>query len=120
MKWVASRAAPGAHPGGGRLLQCHSCGAPMTLSEPIPRDAECDACRKDLRSCRNCRHFDPSYARSCREPMAEPVEDLDRRNFCEYFSFQRAPFAAGSADTRRRDEARARLEKLFQKPPKQD
>lgn len=97
-------------------MQCHFCGATVTVNEPVPREGECEHCRRDLHSCRNCRHFDPRYARSCREPMADPVEDVDRRNFCEYFSFSREPFAA-AADPRRQNQARARLEALFKKPP---
>jgi hypothetical protein len=48
--------------------------------------------------------------------MADPVDDVSRRNFCEYFSFSRVPFAA-PADEKRRADARARLEALFKKPP---
>jgi len=95
-------------------LQCQSCGAPVTIAEPIPRDAECGSCKRDLRSCRNCRHYDPSYNNSCRETMADPVEDKLRRNFCEYFYFNRAPYAAGAVSSRA-DEARAKLESLFGK-----
>ena len=99
------------------MLQCHFCGAPVTLSEPIPREGECEKCGRDLHSCRNCRHFDPRYARSCRETMADPVDDVDRRNFCEYFSFNRAPLAAAATDQARRAGARAKLEGLFKKKP---
>ena len=97
-------------------LQCHSCGAPVTLAEPIPRDAECESCRRDLRSCLNCRHYDERCNNSCTEPMADPVTDKDRRNFCEYFYFSRAPFAGVRKDPKRSDAARAKLDALFQKP----
>jgi hypothetical protein len=49
--------------------------------------------------------------------MAEPVDDLDRRNFCEYFSFSQAPFAPAGPDEARQREARTRLEALFKKSP---
>src|SRR2546422_955106 len=78
-------------------LQCQLCGAPVTIAEPIPRDAECGSCKHDLRCCRNCRHYDPAYNNSCRETMADPVEDKTRRNFCEYFYFNRAAFTAEAA-----------------------
>ena len=101
-------------------LQCHFCGAPVTIGEPIPRDRECESCGHDLRCCRNCRHWDPRYNNECTETMAEPVEDKTRRNFCEYFYFSRAPFAAAPADKARQAEARAKLEGLFKDaPPKE-
>ena len=97
--------------------QCQSCGAPVTVGEPIPRDSECESCRHDLRCCRNCRHYDTRYNNSCRETEADPVEDKERRNFCEYFAFNPAPFAGAgrtSAQTRAAD-ARAKLDALFKK-----
>lgn len=91
---------------------CRHCGAAVTLGEPIPRDAECSSCGKDLRACVQCRHYDPAYNNACRETMADPVVEKERRNFCEYFSFSNQPFqsAAGSG---RQAEARAKLEGLF-------
>src|SRR5947207_8445605 len=94
-------------------LQCHFCGAPVTVGEPIPRDSECESCRRDLRCCVNCRHYDTRYNNACTEPMADPVADKDRRNFCEYFYFNREPFAAGVASPARADAARAKLDDLF-------
>ena len=94
-------------------LQCHFCGAPVTIGEPIPRDGECGSCGHDLRCCRNCRHWDPRYNNECTETMADPVEDKTRRNFCEYFYFNRAPFAAATGGKARESEARAKLAGLF-------
>ncbi len=103
-------------------LQCHFCGAPVTIGEPIPRDSECETCHRDLRCCLNCRHYDTRYNNSCRETMADPVEDKDRRNFCEYFAFNPEPFKAGGAPSARATDARAKLDALFQggKPPGAD
>ncbi len=99
---------------------CRFCGAPVTIAPPVPRDAECGSCRHDLRCCRNCRHYDPGYNNACRETEAEPVADKERRNFCEFFEGNPAPFAGGSgapATRSRADEARARLDALFKKKP---
>jgi hypothetical protein len=101
-------------------FRCQRCGAPVTIAAPIPRDAECDTCRHDLRCCRNCRHYDTAYNNACRETEAEPVADKERRNFCEFFEFNPTPFAGrgGQAPTRTRaDEARAKLDALFKKRP---
>jgi len=40
------------------------------------------------------------------------VEDKERRNFCEFFDFNAAPFRAGTAQGKQA-EARAKLEGLF-------
>ena len=98
------------------MYVCRHCGTAVTLSEPIPRDAECSGCGRDLRACVQCRHYDPALNNSCRETEAEPVVEKERRNFCEFFSF--APGARVKADdSSRQTEARARLEALFGGPP---
>ena len=83
----------------------------MERSEPLPRDAECSGCGRDLRACIQCRHYDPAYHNACRETEADPVTDKERRNFCEFFSFNPAPFQRRTGG--REAEARARLEGLF-------
>src|SRR5438876_12398510 len=95
---------------------CRSCGTPIPFDEPIPRDAECTGCGQDIRCCLNCRHYDTHYNNSCRETMADPVEDKARRNFCEYFQLDKAPFAgkgAAAAGAGREADARAKLDQLF-------
>ena len=94
-------------------LQCQHCGAPVTFAEPIPRDAECESCRRDLRACRQCRHYDLAYNNACTEPMADPVEDKSRRNFCEFFYFNRAAFVAAAPNESRAANARDKLDALF-------
>jgi len=91
---------------------CHSCGTPLSVDDPVPRDAECPACRTDVRCCLNCRHHDLSYNNECRETMADPVPEKQRRNFCEYFAPERGRRAIGAAPRSEAD-ARAKLEALF-------
>ena len=93
--------------------QCQFCGAAVTLSEPIPRESSCESCRRDYRSCRQCRHYDPTRNNACRETEADLVEDKERRNFCEFFSFNPAPFNLAPKDRSRESQARAKLEGLF-------
>ena len=66
---------------------CRHCGTAVTRDAPIPRDAECTGCGRDLRACVQCRHYDPAYNNACRETEAEPVAEKERRNFCEFFEF---------------------------------
>ena len=93
--------------------QCQHCGAAVSLGEPIPRESSCESCRRDYHACRQCRHYDPALHNACRETEAEMVEDKERRNFCEFFAFNRAPFRAASKDSSREAKARSKLEGLF-------
>lgn len=95
--------------------QCQFCGAEVALSDPIPRDSSCESCRHDYRSCRQCRHYDPALNNSCRETEAELVEDKERRNFCEFFDFNPAPFRGTGRDANREAQARAKLDSLFRR-----
>lgn len=114
---------------------CQFCGTPVTLAEPIPRESSCESCRHDYHSCRQCRHYDTSRHNQCRETEADLVEDKERRNFCEFFAFNPAPFRAAAASSREADarkklaglfggspagdkttDARAKLDALFKKP----
>ncbi len=95
------------------MPQCQFCGAAVTLGEPIPRESSCESCRHDYHACRQCRHYDPTRNNSCRETEAELVEDKKRRNFCEFFSINPAPFRPPTTDKTREAQARAKLEGLF-------
>ncbi len=89
---------------------CWQCGADLeALPRPYGRLARCPACRADLHVCRMCRHFDPTTAKQCREPMAEAVGDKTRANFCEWFQ-PRGDAYTGEAS---RPKTRRELEALF-------
>jgi hypothetical protein len=107
------RIQPSPHPWRMAGRECQFCGAPIMVSDPIPRDAECAACGRDLRCCRQCRHYDPHYNNQCRETEADPQPEKDRRNFCEFFDFTRTPFARRTTAESRTTDARARLSELF-------
>lgn len=96
---------------------CRHCGTAVTLAPPIPRDAECSGCGRDLRACVQCQYYDPAYNNSCRETEAEPVVEKERRNFCEFFSFADAPRPRAGEGSSRQQEARAKLDALFRGAP---
>lgn len=50
------------------------------------RENRCPGCSKATHCCRNCEYYQPGIANSCREPIAERVNDKERANFCDYFS----------------------------------
>jgi len=95
---------------------CWSCSSPLPYPNfaPVPREAECPKCARDLHACRNCRHYDPGVNNKCREPNAEWVTDRERANFCEFFQLADAPRGAGGPD--RSAEARKKLDDLFRGP----
>ena len=67
-------------------LVCWKCGASLAdVLLPFSRLSKCKACNVDLHICRMCKYFDPTVSDSCREPIAEKVNDKKRANFCGYF-----------------------------------
>jgi hypothetical protein len=62
---------------------CWYCGSPVTDPEPLGRSLKCLDCGKDLRSCKNCRHYRASL---CAESQAEKPAEPERANFCDWFS----------------------------------
>jgi len=93
---------------------CHRCGWEWTLAGQPGRGDSCNQCSADLRVCLNCVSYDPRIAQQCRDRRAEPVQEKENGNFCEYFEMARRPFVAGAAgDNPREAAARERLKKLF-------
>ncbi len=91
---------------------CWKCGAALTeLLLPLPRLAECSTCHAELHVCRSCIYFDTRVANQCREPVAEPVSDKTRANFCGYFQFRADAWQPREAGQAR--DAQAQLAALF-------
>jgi hypothetical protein len=96
-------------------LVCWRCGAALgDLPLPLPRRAECRNCRTELHVCRMCEFYDRSVARSCREPVADEVQDKERANFCGYFTPR--PRAHVPGNEREAGTERAALDALFGGP----
>ena len=58
---------------------CWRCGDFLTeLTLPLLRLEECPACNAEIHVCKMCEFFDPSVAKSCREPVAAEVRDNRR------------------------------------------
>ncbi|MDR1930651.1 MAG: hypothetical protein LBQ44_08490 [Treponema sp.] len=95
---------------------CWYCGAAITAAEPLGRSLRCEACGKDLRSCRNCRFYLPGKRGDCSEPNAEPGLEKERGNFCDWFSLNprfRSPSGGEGKQRNAEGEARSAFEGLF-------
>ena len=73
---------------------CWKCGKPLVLNGTVSRSDVCPSCGADVRSCKNCRFYDPGAHYDCRETIDELVKDKERANFCGWFMI--APQEAGS------------------------
>ena len=94
-------------------LCCWKCGASLAdVPVPFARAAECASCRADLHVCVMCEFYAPSVANACREPIAEPVAEKRRANFCGYFKAR----AGAHAATAESAGSKAALDALFGAP----
>lgn len=69
------------------MKRCFKCNSRIEIDKPSFRGS-CPSCGSDIHVCLNCKFYDESYSKKCREPMAEPQREKDRANFCEYFQFK--------------------------------
>lgn len=68
------------------MTGCAHCGKALEIiGNQVGRRDTCPHCGEELHSCRNCRHFDPTVAKECKEPFADVPGDKDSANFCELF-----------------------------------
>lgn len=63
---------------------CWHCGRKLQERD-YGREARCPECDKPTHACRNCRFYSPGAPGQCLEPVADPVGDKQRANFCGYF-----------------------------------
>lgn len=95
------------------MAGCAHCGTTLeVVANLVGRRDACPSCGEDLRSCRNCRHFDPGVAKECKEPFAEVPSDKDAGNFCDLFQLG----DGGVGARERKEELLAAAEALFRKP----
>ena len=64
---------------------CWKCGKPLVLNGTVSRSDVCPDCGADVRSCKNCRFYEPEAHYDCREMVDELVKDKERANFCGWF-----------------------------------
>ena len=77
--------------------KCWNCGREFTKLD-YGREDNCIGCGKPTRVCRNCRWYSPGRPNDCEEPVAEPVMDKQRANYCDYFEPTMDVAGVGGAD----------------------
>src|SRR5215510_5400840 len=72
-------------PGFQEVLRCALCGTIVPPPVEITFESQCPKCKADLRSCKNCRHFDTAARLECTQDISERISKKDLRNRCEFF-----------------------------------
>lgn len=96
----------------GENFNCWKCNASLAaLSLPLRRLDACKSCNAELHVCKMCVEYDVSYAKHCREPVAEEVRKKDEANFCDYFKPKTDAYVA--KNTAEMDRSKSALDALF-------
>ena len=110
-------------PGFQEVLRCALCGAIVPPPVEISYESQCPKCKADLRSCKNCRHFDTGAQFECTQPILERISKKDLRNHCEFFiartSVERETRDSGGGSSKpvgpKPSDARSAFDNLFKK-----
>src|SRR3989442_9192194 len=105
------------------VLRCSLCGTIVPPPVEINFESQCPKCKADLRSCKNCRHFDTAARFECTQEIPERISKKDLRNQCEFFiartSIERETRDSGggtsSTPTIKPSDARSAFDNLFKK-----
>jgi hypothetical protein len=97
-------------------LVCWNCGRTTGVTGGVVRSDQCPHCLADLRSCRGCRHFDPTRKFQCRENIDHGVGNKEKANFCDFFQVREVFKTAGGLRTRADDKEsrKAKFDDLFE------
>ena len=110
-------------PGFQEVLRCSLCGTIVPPPVDIHLDSKCPKCKADLRSCKNCRHFDTAARFECTQEIPERITKKDLRNKCEFFmartSIERETRDSGGSNSQapsvKPSDARSAFDNLFKK-----
>lgn len=68
-------------------LLCWKCGTSLRdVPRPLSRLSRCPECFSDLHCCRMCRKYAPQFITKCSDERADPPENRQGANFCDWFS----------------------------------
>jgi hypothetical protein len=94
---------------------CFSCKKEASIDRNTGRREACPFCGADLRCCRNCRLYEPSVSKGCREPSAELVKEKTKANFCDFFLAREGAEAPARNSPEGAAGTRKALDDLFRK-----
>src|ERR1043166_1204190 len=104
------------------VLRCALCGTIVPPPVDIQFESQCPKCKADLRTCKNCRHFDTAAQFECTQPIPQRITKKDVRTTCEFLperaSDERETRDSGGGNTVspvRPDDARSAFDNLFKK-----
>ena len=92
-------------------MKCVFCQKDVKVVDRVGVRDDCESCSRPLHCCLQCKFYDRSAFHECRERVEYRVEDKDRANYCDLFSFGRDAVEK-VAD---KEKIKADLEKLFKK-----
>lgn len=98
------------------VARCAMCGAVVELLA-LTVESTCPKCGSDLRTCRNCRSFDPGAHFECRAGVTARVPNKTTRTACELFA-PKATVEKKTGETRESrpsNDPRAAFDRLFKK-----
>jgi len=100
-----------AMPGKREVVRCASC---ATLLPPgLDLTGQCLRCGFELRSCRQCTHFDTSARFECTRPIQARITKKDARNECPFYVIRTT--VERETSTSKPIDARSAFESLFKK-----
>lgn len=91
---------------------CWKCGNKANYTNSVSRSETCSVCGADVRSCKNCKFYEPGAHYDCHETIDELVQDKERANFCDYFCYKVDSNGSAQNDVQKQN-ARAAFDKLF-------
>lgn len=97
------------------VFRCALCSTSVPVQIGITAESQCPKCKADLRSCKNCVHFDPSQRFECTQSIPEHIAKKDLRNQCTFFLVRKRVEKESSESLSKVEDARAAFERLFKK-----
>ena len=94
------------------VFKCARCGA-RVLDVEVALNAICRECGSDLHTCTNCRWFDSSAPKECRQPIEERIASKAKRNECELFAAKTVQEFASDSSGPAPSDAKAAFDDLF-------
>ena len=70
-------------------MKCVFCQNEVEVVDRVGVRDDCESCGRPLHCCLQCKFYDRSAFHECRERVEYRVEDKDRANYCDLFSFGR-------------------------------